>query len=358
MPEARSELATCLLAATLTLALSAPTPGGSAQASRGGGERNPERSRPTQAFEARFTPARLARGRYLVEGPAHCFMCHSEIDCRRGNCQPAPGKKGSGAIVPVWEGGFEPPYRLVCPNITPDRKTGAGAWTDAQLARAIREGIGHDGRALFPHMPYGNFRGLTDEDLASIIVYIRSIPPVYHPLPKTSVPKEIPVSSYASQEPTLPPVPANASALVRRGAYLVRVGNCSGCHTPVDSDGRSLPGMFLAGGQVYEAPWGTFATANITPDPSGISWYTEDIFIKTIRTGHVAGPGGRRLDPFMPWSYHRHLSDADLKAIFAYLRTVKPVRHRVDNTVPPTYCCLCKGKHGLGYMNCPPYTHR
>jgi hypothetical protein len=66
---------------------------------------------------------------------------------------------------------------------------------------------------------------------------------------------------------------------------------------------------------------------------------------------------GRQLNPFMPWSYYRNLSD-DLKAIFAYLRTVKPVRHHVDNTEPPIYCCIDKLKHGLGYMNCPPYGPR
>jgi mono/diheme cytochrome c family protein len=316
------------------------------------------RARASQAapiIQFQRTPARLARGRYLVNDLAHCLMCHSETDCLHHNCQPVPGMEGAGNVVPPSESGFQPPYRVVCPNITPDRKTGAGTWTDAQFVRALREGIGHDGRVLFPMMPYGNFRGLTDEDLASIIVYIRSIPAVHHPLPKTNVPKTIPVSAFPDLEATLPPIPPNASAEVSDGAYLVRIGNCSACHTPVNAQGRPLPGKFLAGGQVFEQPWGTFATANLTPDPTGISWYTEDIFIKTIRTGQVAGVG-RKLNQFMPWSYYRHLSDADLKAIFAYLRTVKPVWHHVDNTMPLTYCCIDHLKHGLGYMNCPPYS--
>jgi hypothetical protein len=159
-----------------------------------------------------------------------------------------------------------------CPTFTPDRKTGAGTWTDAQFVRALREGIGHDGRKLFPMMPYGNFRGLTDEDLASIIVYIRSLRPVYHPLPKSRIPPMLPVSSYPSLEAPLPPIPPDASPKVRYGAYLVRIGNCSACHAPLDAQGRRLPGMFLAGGQVFDLPWGRVATANLTPDPSGISW--------------------------------------------------------------------------------------
>jgi mono/diheme cytochrome c family protein len=303
------------------------------------------------------TPARLARGRYLVNDLAHCLMCHSETDCLHNNCQPVAGMEGAGKVISPLESGFQPPYRLVAPNITPDPKTGAGAWTDAQFVRALREGIGHDGRALFPMMPYGSFRVLTDEDLASIIVYIRSIPPVNHPLPKTSLPKTIEASSFPGMIPTLPPIPPNASAEVRHGAYLVRMGDCSGCHTPRRPGQGPLPGMFLAGGRVFQRPWGTFASTNLTPDPTGISWYTEDIFIKTIRTGQVAGVG-RKLNQLMPWSYYRHLNDADLKAIFAYLRTIKPVWHHVDNTMPLTDCCIDHLKHGLGYMNCPPYGPR
>jgi len=79
------------------------------------------------------------------------------------------------------------PGRIVARNITSDPETGAGTWTDDQLARAIREGIGHDGRALFPMMPYQSLRHMSDEDLASLVVYIRSLPPVRNLLPKTEI---------------------------------------------------------------------------------------------------------------------------------------------------------------------------
>ena len=114
------------------------------------------------------TVARLERGRYLVEGPAHCFQCHSEVDWQNPGAQPKVGRKGAGTTF--VEDGMD---WLVAPNITPDKETGAGTWTDAQFARAIREGIGHDGRRLFPMMPYMNFREMSDEDLASVVVYIR-----------------------------------------------------------------------------------------------------------------------------------------------------------------------------------------
>ena len=78
--------------------------------------------------------------------------------------------------------------RLAPPNITPEKETGAGTWTDDMFARAIREGVGHDGRALSEAMPYFNFKRLSDEDLASVIVYLRSLPPVHHVVPPTKMP--------------------------------------------------------------------------------------------------------------------------------------------------------------------------
>src|SRR5687768_8140416 len=129
------------------------------------------------------TAARLERGRYIVEGPAHCFQCHSEINWEAPGAQPKPEKKGAGTVF--IEDGMD---WLVAPNITPDVETGAGSWTDEQFARAIREGIGHDGRRLFPMMPYMNFRQMSDEDLASVVVYIRSINPVRNKVAKTMLP--------------------------------------------------------------------------------------------------------------------------------------------------------------------------
>jgi Cytochrome c len=128
------------------------------------------------------TPARLVRGKYLTE-LAHCFHCHSERDAK-GN--QVANMKGAGRVLPPEESNIPLPYYLVCPNITPDRETGAGSWSDPQL-RAIREGIGHDGRILHKTMPYWNFRYLTDEDLASIIVFLRSLPAVRHVLPKRNL---------------------------------------------------------------------------------------------------------------------------------------------------------------------------
>jgi mono/diheme cytochrome c family protein len=289
------------------------------------------------------TAARLERGRYIVEGPAHCFQCHSEVDWEKPGAQPKVGKKGGGTIFPE-----EALPWLVAPNITPDPETGAGTWTDEQFARAIREGIGHDGRRLFPMMPYMNFRNMSDEDLASVIVYVRSIDPVRNAVPKTMIP-EVMKASLPPHQPITEPVPAtDMSNPVARGKYLVTLGNCAMCHTPMTPQGQPITRLAFGGGLLFKGPWGEVSSANITPDPSGISYYDEATFIKTLRTGQV---GARKLNSIMPWGYFRNMSDDDLKAIYAYLRTLPPVQHRVDNTEFATACTVCGGHHGFGDRN-------
>lgn len=93
------------------------------------------------------------------------------------------------------------------------------------------------------------------------------------------------------------------------------------------------------------------ASMNITGDPSGIAHYTEAIFIQTIRTGKVAGI--RPLTGAMPWIFFRTMTDADLKDVFAFLQSVRPVQHRVNNSDPPTWCPRCGRRHGLGELNMP-----
>ena len=101
----------------------------------------------------------------------------------------------------------------------------------------------------------------------------------------------------------------------------------SDCHTPEDQMHRPARGMEFAGGKRVEGF--PARSANLTPDPSGISYYDEELFLRVMRTGRV---GARALNPQMPWWVFRNMSDDDLKSIFAYLRTVKPIRNRIDNS--------------------------
>jgi hypothetical protein len=274
-----------------------------------------------------------------VNGVAACFSCHGPIDFSKQGWPPVPGKEGSG-----YDWGL---FGQVAPNITPDAETGAGTWTDDMLARAIREGVGHDGRFLNPAvMPYEFYRAMSDEDLSSVIVYLRSIPPIRNHFPPPKTPDNL-VTPYAV--PITRPIPQpDISTPQKRGAYLVQIAGCQYCHTLRDVNRRSLPSLEFAGGDLTTTPYSEASSANITPDPSGISYYDEAQFLKTIRTGKV---GARKISPNMPWWYFAHMSDEDLKSVFAFLRTVRPVHHRVDNTEPVAYCRICRRKHAGGALN-------
>jgi len=292
------------------------------------------------------TPARLERGKYLVTS-AHppCGICHSPIDVQDGRLTMREemwlaGRNWAPDGVPF----------VTAPNLTPDPETGIGNWTDDQLARAIREGIGQDGRTLFPIMPYQRFRHMSDEDLASIIVYLRSLRPVRNALPKSNVPFPVKYLINGVPQPVESPVSADLSTPEKRGEYDVEVlGVCGDCHSTSDPQGNQVPNMAFAGGTAL--PFGdrkVVYSANITPSVNGIPYYTEELFIETIRTGKVRS---RQLDDMMPTHYFRNMTDQDLKDIFAYLKTLTPVDHYVDNSLPPTMCAKCGLKHGGGERN-------
>ncbi len=301
------------------------------------------RARATSNRQFERTPERLARGRYLVVGLAGCESCHTPKDWKTHGAPNLPGMELAGQVIPIP--GL--PGTIIASNLTPDPETGAGRWSDDQIARAIREGIGHDGRTIFPLMPYTQYQAISDEDLASIVVYVRSVAPVRNPLPPTQVKFPVNYLVRSAPQPVTNPVngPGPQASPAQRGKYLADIG--CGCHSPATPKGP-IPGMDYAGGEKLVGPWGDVTSANITPDDSGISYYDEATFLKVMRTGYVKA---RKLASIMPFGEFANLNDDDLKAIFAYLRTVPPVKHRVDNSLPPTYCKLCQQKHGAGDQN-------
>jgi Cytochrome c len=313
---------------------------------------NPGRLAVSELGSIARTPERLTRGKYLVEGLLQCTLCHSETDFSKRPTEPRPGTRGAGRVFERSQA-FGPGSRIVASNLTSDSEYGTGNWSDSDFVRALRQGIGHDGRRLFPMMPYKYFRSLSDEDLAAVIVYERSLAPVHIERPKTVLPES--VTRVLQPLPPVEHVPEpDRSDPVSYGKYLVTGAHCVACHTPHDDLDNLVPGLEFAGGQVLTGPFGPngqtiqVASLNLTPDPSGISYFDEKKFIEVIRSGSVSA---RPLATIMPWSYFRNLTDDDLKAIFAYLRTLKPVKHRVDNTEPPTYCRVCGKKHGMGNLN-------
>jgi len=290
------------------------------------------------------TPARLARGEYLVTSVASCFHCHSEHDLSTPELKIVEAKRGAGWLLPVPELGT-----VVAPNITPDPETGIGNWTDDEILRAFQEGVDKDGRALFPIMPYMNFAKLDDEDAASIVVYLRSIPPVKNAVPTTKLifPLNLIVKTLPQPKAASTPAPARTTPAAR-GNYLVNaVASCPDCHTPT-KDGTPLPGLAFGGGNTFHDGGKIIFSANITPDASGIAHYDEALFMQTLHTGKVPG---RMLSHVMPFEAFQTMTDDDVRDVWAYLKTVPPAKHRLSNTDPPKKCPICGHEHGLGELN-------
>jgi mono/diheme cytochrome c family protein len=294
------------------------------------------------------TPARLKRGEYLTENVVTCFRCHSERDWNSPGAPPVSGKKGAGYFFVAGAGPVDlsKPPKVYAANITPDPETGVGRWSDEMLARAIRESINGDGRS-FPSKFHVSGRNLSDEDLASVVVYLRTIPAVHNAAPKTTT-SSAQHTEAATQGPVISvPEPAKGDP-VRRGAYLVSIADCASCHT-ADADNAPLLNKRLGGGKMLsDNPDHYVVSPNITMDPSGIGYYDEAMFVRVLRTGKVSA---RKLYAIMPWGYFRNMTEEDLKAIFAFLKAQPRVQHIVDNTEPPTYCRRCLQRHGAGDRN-------
>ncbi len=284
------------------------------------------------------TPARLKRGEYLADGILMCFTCHSPRNWEDPAGIMIAGRKGSGGTIIYKDSSSV----IIAPNITPDKETGAGNWTDDMLARAIREGVGHDGRALSWQMPYNVFRKLADEDLASVIVYMRSLAPVYNVVSSGTMTKEERSGTEKSLWPLTEPVlKPDLSDPVKRGMYLVAIGECVGCHT---SHSEYNPGLFGGGNLAPRFQHEAFS-ANITTDSSGITYGPEG-FIFVLRSGK-----GGTLSPVMPWISFKNMTDDDIRDIYAYLKTLPPSKHYVSNQKPFTHCAICGLDHGLGEKN-------
>jgi mono/diheme cytochrome c family protein len=296
-------------------------------------------TRPLTDIKFEPTPQRLERGKYLTNGVLMCFVCHSPRDSSQAGFPPIEAKLGGGAIIAE-----SATSRTVAPNISPDSETGAGRWTDDMFARAIREGIGHDGRALSLPMYWESYRGLSDEDLASVVVYLRSIPPVKNKLPQRLYSPEKEQALQERPRPLSGPVLAvDLSDKLSRGRYLVKTANCAGCHTGWY---KRNPGFFGGGNPISRGKEAPVFSTNITPHASGLQGWTPETFTRVIRTGK-----GSTLHPTMPWVAYRNISDDDLEAILIALQQLPPVNHKVINGMAATYCEVCGQEHGYGEYN-------
>jgi mono/diheme cytochrome c family protein len=274
-------------------------------------------------------PAVLARGEYLVYGPAHCVECHS------GSFE-ALEKLSEGVQVPMSGGlrlALGPLGAVYSKNLTPDTETGIGRYSDAQIARMMRWSVRPDGRAsLDPMMPFGD---MGEDDLVAIISYLRAQPPVRNVVPPNewTLMGKVVKSFVGIAKPRTsinPPQTAPQGATKERGEYLARyVADCAGCHTPRDPNTFVATGPDFSGGFEMEPmplagadPIVWFKTPNITPKAGSalMKFPDRDTFIARFQKGgrqHAGSP--------MPWEAFARMTREDIGAVYEYLHSLPPL---------------------------------
>jgi mono/diheme cytochrome c family protein len=275
----------------------------------------------------------LARGEYLTRHVAGCIDCHSKRDMTTYSGPVIPGTEGGGGFVFDTKLGL--PGVIHGRNITPDPETGIGTWTDDEVLRAMTQGISKNGDTLFPIMPYPNFNRMAKEDLMSIIAYIRTLKPIKNQI--TARQLMIPIAMAYPGKMLQPSIDGNMrppeSDQVKYGEYLTTMADCATCHSPLTQHGPDMSRMF-AGGYTFDFGTWKVQSANITQDSAtGIGTWNEERFLMKFtpyreEKNYNFKPG--KENTVMPLSELAGMTDGDLKAIYAYLKTVKPISNKIE----------------------------
>ncbi|MEO7134698.1 MAG: cytochrome c, partial [Vicinamibacterales bacterium] len=282
---------------------------------------------PTVSFDS--SPERLARGEYLAEHVVGCVTCHTQRDWTKYS-GPAKRELLGAGNEPFNLG---PAGLLYSKNITP---AGIGSWTDGEVLRAATQGVSKDGTPLFPLMPYPHFGSMSEEDVHSVLAYVRSWKAIEGVAPprKLSFPLNLIVRTMPG--PNTYQARPSPQDKVAYGKYMTRSAMCSDCHTPIDDQGTPLPGMDFAGGMEFLESKYRVRSANITPDAdTGIGSWTEQQFVDKIKgfetpSNATLSDSEQRQNTVMPLTAYAGMTREDLAAIYAYLRTLKPVINRVN----------------------------
>jgi mono/diheme cytochrome c family protein len=271
----------------------------------------------------------IARGRYIVRNVANCSNCHGDTS--------QSAAEASGAEVPL-SGGFAwniPPGQFHALNITPDDETGLGRISDRAIARALRRGVGNDGRALLPFM---EMQGLSDDDLTAVVSYLRSQPPIHNPVPAHSytllgkVVKATLLANPVGPKDT-PPAVSPRGATLENGRYLAEsVALCWACHTQRDEATGSLTGPRYGGATGFlepSDPGHSWSPPNITSDPETgrLGRLNEDEFVARFRAGRAV-PNSP-----MPWQGYARMNEDDVRAIYRFLKSIPAVKRDVGPPV-------------------------
>lgn len=272
----------------------------------------------------------IERGKYLAYGPAHCGTCHVPMDkiteVENGSLMP---------LVGGWEFSILPGV-FRAPNLTPDKETGIGNLSDAEIARTLRYMVGSDDRCIAPFMPFAE---LSTEDLIAIVSFLKSQAPIRHSVKRsefTFLGKALMAMNFIQPEGIKGnPIPSiKVDSTSEYGKYLANsVANCVGCHTNRDLKTGKFIGKPFAGGFQFEpdafSEGMTFVSPNLTPDvKTGImAEWDENMFIKRFRSGRLY-----KGSP-MPWGSFGRMTDTDLKALYRYLHTLDPVENKIEKVI-------------------------
>jgi mono/diheme cytochrome c family protein len=255
----------------------------------------------------------VERGGYLVNTVMTCQNCHTPM----GPNGPDFSKALSGGIT------FdEPPFKVTGSNITQDRDTGIGAWTDAEIKTLLRTGKRPNGVQVAEVMPTGFYGIITERDLDAIVAYLRTVKPVKNAVPDPVYKMAIPHQIFPGSE--TPYTEAMLGDKLKKGFYLATIAHCMECHTPFGARGKDFVGDLGKGGMDFPGPWGKSVSRNITPSHAkGIGAWS-DAEVKRAITEGVSKDGSRLLPP-MGYPFYARMTGDDLDAVIAYLRTV-PVK--------------------------------
>lgn len=286
-------------------------------------------------FKVEATPERIARGEYLANHVSVCIDCHSTRDWSRFSGPPTPGTFGKGGDLFDQKFGFPGVY--YAKNITPE---GISRYTDGELFRTITTGVSKEGRAMFPVMPFHYYGQMDEEDIKSIITYIRTLPSIKNEIPESSsdfpmnfIINTIPHEAHFSKLP-------EKSDVVNYGKYLANAASCIECHTKFEK-GSLVAGTEFGGGREFPFPDGSIVrSANISSDEdTGIGGWDDETFVSLFKAHSDSATLATKLKPgefnsIMPWTMYGKMKEEDLKAIFAYLKTVAPIKNEVTKFTP------------------------
>lgn len=264
------------------------------------------------------TETLVKRGEYLVNAVMACDNCHTPrtpkgLDMTR---------RFSGGSL-VWD---EESFKVKGSNITPDITTGIGVWSDAEIKRALTEGVRPDETPLAPIMPFAFYRILTVRDLDAIVAYMRTIPPQKNESEPPAYKADMPSINVPGGEKPMSEQDLNNT--LKRGFYLATIAHCMECHAHDANGIHDLKANLGGGGHVFRGPWGEVATPNITSHPvAGIGgWSDEEIKI-ALREGK--GRDGHKFKvPMARANYFSRMTETDLDALVAYIRTLPPLEQK------------------------------